>query len=513
MSRLVLLLSLTLTVACAVPWEAIDDEARPAATARLPGSLAHLVSPPGLERLAAELWADLEVRYTDGFTVEIETRVMGEAGSTLVVYGPGTASVLPQQLSLSVGDSGDVAVALSLAEIAVGLDVRVTGSSGEEISCHASLRFEGPRYAFDVAGEDESATLVSSSGTFAYELVFTEFGGCDFAFESSHEQQVLTVVRDALGAALEDEREAIFAPEIIAVLRPRFGFAGRLPSFPEPDEIGLLVPAVSELLLTIDAAEVLRGLGPGLGHRFDVGLDGSASAWDDSSFPAVADEPALVLPASSLNPDAPGETWDEAVVVSRSLLERAVQAVEHVGLLSEPIVVEHEALVELWPEHRSLFLQRLTGERTTLRFRARTEAGVAPDIVVSRPPDEAADDGAVRIRIDPLIVEVYGSLGEVEPLLTELQLAGLEVDLRPAVDEDGWLHLEVSAVRLDELSLTDGVVTIAEPSAALVSLLFQYFVPYREFVVMETGFSASPQLIWSGWTDDGSYAMLFAQAE
>ena len=509
--RLVALLAALLAGGCADGWRPLPEEARPTAAETVSDGLVHVVTPRGLDRLAAAAWVPLAVRYGDGIVAPIEQHVLRHDDSPLAVYGPGRVVVQPTGVTL-VREDGGVTAVLALGDARATLSLRTWRAAGQELACTVRATLKGASYRFAVSTIPDGGGAVrvdtKTPGTLSEESVTLTTQDCAFTLTSEHETAAIGRARGALWTALDEEWAGPLGDATRDALAARLDTAGLLAV---PSDAG--DEAAGRLALVVTPTRALAPAGDGLATWYGVGIAASGPVCDGPSSTAGTLATEVALPLRPVAPD--GAPYDEALVLTRPLLERALDAAQRAGLLSGrlPAAGDDEsgaaaALAALWPAETPAEVARLRSDRFSVRLRLAGDAAGSPVFEVqSAPPAGGSAWAPLRLRVGRLRLGACGGLDDLEVRLFSLDASGVTLDLVPSVDADGLVRLRVTSLEVERLESVRGLLSLPNPGAAWIKLLLDAALAEQPLLDLGTLSGPVPVLAGTEWLQGGSYVL------
>jgi hypothetical protein len=498
-------------------WQSLAAEEAPGPDDTVPAGVVHVVTARGLERLADGAWRTLSVRYADGLAAPIGVRHVRHEEAPLTVYGPGRVVARPAGVTLALrgeGEGAGVGAALLLGDVTASLTLQTWRTSGQELSCTARITLHGARYDFVVAppppaAQRARASAAASGGTLTEERAALTVEDCAFPLLPEQETNAIGRVRSALWDLLDAERDGKLGATLQGALAPRLELAAALAVPP-----GSGSAALGRLALATVVSDDLVPVGRGLATAYDVGVAASGPVCAPAEATAAPLSEDVVLPVREVGPD--GAPYDEALVVSRPLLERALAAAQAAGLLGTRLAAggadesgAAAALVALWPAEIPAEVARLSGDRFALRMRLSADPAAAGPFaeLLPAPNEGGAAFAPLRLRIGRLRVDVHGAVDDVELRLFTLEARGVTVDLLPEADADGLVRLRVAALQTRHLESARGLLALPSPGAAWIKLLLDAALARQPF--LDLGVLAAPPPVLAGteWLQSAAWVL------
>ena len=502
------------SMGCAASWQELPDELAPSPEETVSGGLVRVISPRGLASLAVAPWESLAVLYADGLSAPVVQRVQPDDGTGMMLYGPGRLDAWPSGLSYAVTDGATEGV-LAVDEVVGTLTLHATLFTGEQVSCAVTVTLRDGSYRFPLVADlnaDPPAIRVGGSGSWA-EADYSVLGAsCPFVVTEERARQAANAVRRDLATRLDEERAERLGPAAADALAPRWAVRGllRLSGLAGDEEAPRLVVAS-------DAEALLSPAPVGLAHHYAVAVAGGPAG--DCAVAPPADEASgapTPLPQRTLAPD--GAAYDEAIVVSGTLLRQALGALGALGWWERPGDVDLSASADtalaidaLWPAETPFELARSREEGFTVRFRlAPGPDGRWP--ALSLDPDVATGANGfapLRVHTGLLRIEVYGSVGGADVRLFSLDATRATLDLVPTVGEpgDGALRLRVAAFQTEGLDARRGLLSLPRPDAAWVRQLLDAWLSGQTALDLGALGSPAPELAGGEWLEERAYVL------
>jgi hypothetical protein len=530
---LALLLFVAPQSATALPWQTPVEDERLHPTELFDGGLLHVLSPWGLQALAGHVFETLADDYSGGISLPIAPQPAGYPGGPLFLIDGGSVAADPLGLRFELGAAGGVVAALDLGDIESTLLLSLPNAQGEQPPCELRLTLPDTVFRFDAlappGGDATAADLASSRPPTAV------LAPCEFALNDAHIHSIALAVRHALLNTLAEEYWAHLRSATAAALQPRLAFAGllALPSRGGAAAATLLMqsePHAAPLWVECEGetppADEDESDGARLLFLYDAGVRYEPPECSSGDVPEQHPLPSHTSPHAvvrALPPQtAPDEPWDEALVLSRAVIESALMGAVRTALFALPQSIPAAAttpdalcpLDDLWPTAAPLDLTRARDHDVRVQVRAVAHDGHPAGTLTLLPAGQAPagpTTATLHLASGALLVEVLGTVADVELVLLRLSLANVTLALRPRTTETGGLGLALHDLDATDVAVTGGLLYAARADLSVARELLARVV--ATWVLLPESSFAIPSAVVSGaeWTAEDRYTVFLGR--